>query len=732
MVPSVSLLQVTRVVVDERAAPWGKALADIDGDGVLEVIVGGGGLGGHVYWYQYPAWARFQIGTTGGGDDLQVGDLDGDGAVDVVVNGGEIIWYENPRGKGGDPRAPWVRHVIDPSTGSHDLVLGDVDGDGRLDAVIRTTLGPTILYLQRGADSWIKVPFATAPDGQGLALADLNRDGRVDIVGNGYWLEQPSDPVQGTWVRHAIGPWGPGASVAVADINGDGRPDVVIAASESGVGELAWFEAPPDPIGGMWSRHDVDTVNDVHRFHVLDANGDGQADIVFAEMHQSGRGFRRVGIYFNAGRGASWTLQVLDHGGSHNIAVGNIEGQGGIGILGANWSPDAPDGGAVTLWRLGPRRSASTGWTYIAVDKQKTDAAFGLAFSDLDGDGRLDIVSGRYWYRNPGGDLTGTWQRHEIHRTSDAMLALDVDGDGRPDVIAQGPAGDGSAVFWHKPLDAAATRWSTVAVGKVPGVSRDLPGQGYVVARLEPGPRPQIVLAGDFGLYYFRIPDQPAAGGWPRVQIAGDATQEGIDAGDIDGDGRVDVAGSAHLDPRAPGREVVWWRNPGIGAGSWTRHAVGTTAVEIDRLRLPDINGDGRLDIVVTDTEYRRGFGNLYWFEHLRGGRWLRHLIAGNLGALHSLDMGDLNGDGQVDLVVGEHRGHGLRIIIWENVGRGATWRARVIDAGKESHLGTRLADLRGHGPLDIVSIAFDTSQFVHLWRYDGMKPAKPAGSQGH
>jgi FG-GAP-like repeat len=108
-------LSFSRIVLDAKQSPWGKAIGDMDGDGFPDVLAGF--ACGGVYWYAYPTWTKHFIGNNGG-DDLQVADINNDGAVDVITNGEQIVWYENPRGDGGDPGANrWRKHVIDSTTG---------------------------------------------------------------------------------------------------------------------------------------------------------------------------------------------------------------------------------------------------------------------------------------------------------------------------------------------------------------------------------------------------------------------------------------------------------------------------------------------------------------------------------------------------------------------------------------------------------------------------------------
>lgn len=343
-----------RITIEPDQAPWGKNFGDVNGDGYLDILEGGGSLGNNVYWYRYPDWQKFLIGTQSGGDDLQVADINGDGALDVVVNAAPVAWYENPAGSGGNPEGQWQHHQI-ASHRSHDIQIADINADGKPDVVLRMAnsgFNPSArIYIQVTEDDWDVITLWSDNDGTGgLAVADVDGDGRLDVIGDGFWSRQPETGIMngGNWVRYDIGPWPNGSSIDTADLNGDGNLDVTLAVSEVGIGAIAWYEAPDDPLTQPWVRHDIGTVEDVHRHHLVDINNDGDLDIVFAEMYQGA--YDRVGIYNNDGTAMNWTLQVLETHASHNIAVGDVDNDGDIDIVGANWRPIAPAGGDLFLW----------------------------------------------------------------------------------------------------------------------------------------------------------------------------------------------------------------------------------------------------------------------------------------------------------------------------------------------------------------------------------------------
>lgn len=354
-------IRFDRVVVDEQGPkdPWAKIFADIDGDGFVDIVIGG--RTGPLVWYAYPDWSKAQVCKGGYNTvDGEAGDVDGDGDLDIVMGG--LLWYENPRPAGDPVRDAWRAHkVADHPT--HDVELGDLDNDGHLDIVTRDqsdfgqNAGDKIhLWYQKPNAPWTH-KVIDCPHGEGLELHDLDGDGDLDIVIGGIWFENRSD---GSWPAHPFGQWHPSATVQIADINKDGRPDVVLSPSElkGNFYRLSWFEGPEDTRSPNWSEHVIaDRVECViHGLVTADINGDGLVDVVSAEMHQSADPDEVI-LYLNQQQGTSWTKQVISTKGSHYIQVADVGSDGDLDIVGANWSgPYQP----IELWlnRLSDRNAA--------------------------------------------------------------------------------------------------------------------------------------------------------------------------------------------------------------------------------------------------------------------------------------------------------------------------------------------------------------------------------------
>jgi hypothetical protein len=366
-------------------------------------------------------------------------------------------------------------------------------------------------------------------------------------------------------------------------------------------------------------------------------------------------------------------------------------------------------------------------WHYIQVDDQRSkwgDYAepewlryFGQSMGDVNGDGLLDIVAGRHVYLNPGVGLIGRWEKQDLGLNVDAILMVDVDGDSQADVIGQALPD----MYWLEAPVTADGNWEARKIGSVPATSHTN-SQGFVAADIFSAGKTEILIAGNGNIYAFIVPANPESDPWERYLVAQKTSDEGIGVGDIDRDGDIDIAAG-----RRKGEEpllLLWWENPGSQTGDWTAHPTGETSHPIDRVEVADVNGDDRADIIVAEERWpgEEPDGSVFVFEqpnHPKSPAWRRVTIVTQYST-NNLDVADMDRDGDIDLITCEHKGPNPKLQIWENNGSGR-FKERVIDRGKESHLGSQVADLEGDGDLDIVSIAWDRHPYLHLWRNDAI-----------
>jgi hypothetical protein len=726
-----------------------RAVGDVDGDGRGDIVAAGGAdadssaYQGTLAWYAYPDFAKHVLGDAadlGYVADIELADVDGDGDLDLVLPDSRkeayrrIFWYENARPAGDPAVGLWPRHLVaelGPGPAIKDLVVVDLDRDGRLDLVTRLNDG-LAFWLQREEGAWAQRLIQGLHRNEGMDAGDLDSDGDPDLALNGYWLETPADPLQDEFREHVIddkwftqheGGWrANNCRVCVADVDRDGRQDVLLTSSEYMDFPVSWYDSDPRH-PDRWREHRIGQLDYGHSLLAADMDDDGDTDVIAAEMPRYDAPWP-VLVYRNLdGAGRQWFPQTLsDTTGSYILAVGDLGGDGDLDLVGGR-SFDRPP---LEIWEnhLLDDRLALARWTVLCADStrekivysgdEKPRKAMGLALADLTGDGLCDIASGRYFYRNPGGCLSGPWPRTTFPEPLDALLALDVDGDARADLIGRTL----HDLCWIEARDAAGTAWEVHHVGVLP---EDPHGssQGYRAAQIVPGGRQEIVLVSGRTLLYFTVPDDPSATPWPAVVVSETCVAEGIAVGDVNGDGRLDVAGSVRGEE---GTDAVWWENPGDGVALWTAHRLGHTPRSGDRFELADLNADGRLDLVVSEETRTDGAG-LYWFaqpDDPTQEDWPRTRLA-EQWTTNSLDVADLDRDGDLDIVCAEHRGP-QRVQIWENLGGGAAWRERVISRGVENHLGARTVDLDGDGDLDLVGIAWDAFPFLHIWRNDAVR----------
>jgi len=302
--------------IDDYYFTWGTSVADVNRDGILDIVTG-------PYYYPGPDYtvkreiSLAQTFAPGREFDttmvIYTGDFTGDGWADLLVATLDIplTLYRNPRGE----LRRWDKYTIGPKVSSEIAIFADMNGDGKKEIVFTTSAGRRginkIVYAAPDPDNptgeWIIHPISEpGPWGpHGMGVGDITGDGTPDVLmSNGWWEHPPRGGSQKLWTYHpvAFNPDDPsertfrsgGAAMAVYDVNGDGLSDVVTSVYAHGFG-LAWFEQKRDTGGNIsFVRHmimdDFSTRNaggvtftEGHGSTFADMDGDGIPDFVIGK-----------------------------------------------------------------------------------------------------------------------------------------------------------------------------------------------------------------------------------------------------------------------------------------------------------------------------------------------------------------------------------------------------------------------------------------------------------------
>lgn len=350
---------------------------------------------------------------------------------------------------------------------------------------------------------------------EGVAVADVNRDGKIDVLAGNLWYEAPK------WIPHEIAPVTPfdgakGYSNSfvnyVADLNNDGWPDQILI-DTPGIPPVLWRENPKGK-AGAWATHKIaaNACNESPAFARLTNTGNKNPLLVFSLNDEQM-------VWLEPGKTAESEFIVhpisdkfpKDDANkvrgafrySHGLGVGDINGDGREDVVIRSGYWEAP---------ADPKTSP---WKFVAANLGEECAQ--MQVYDVNGDGLNDVIAssahriGVWWYEQTKG--TGQFVKHTIDDSfsqSHSLELADINGDGLKDIVtgkrfwAHGPTGDvnpsdPAIVYWYElKREAGSVRWVRHTIDTDSGV-----GTQFVVADMNGDKRPDVITSNKKGVFVF-------------------------------------------------------------------------------------------------------------------------------------------------------------------------------------------------------------------------------------
>ncbi|MHB8853953.1 MAG: T9SS type A sorting domain-containing protein [Ignavibacteriaceae bacterium] len=610
-----------------------------------------------------------------------IGDLNGDGLPDLAVTndgGTTVSVFLNTTVPGASTPSFTAKTDFTTGTSPYSVCIGDLNGDGMPDLAVANYHSSTVsVFLNTTAPGASTPSFAAKTDfttGAGpfsVCIGDLNGDGKPDlVVGNSASttvsvLLNTTTPGASTPSFTAKTDFTTGTnpySVCIGDLNGDGKPDLAVANNVSNtVSVFLNTTAPGASTPSFTAKTDFTTGTSPYSVCIGDLNGDGMPDLTVANRGAP----PTVSVFLNTTTPGASTLSFAANTdfttgtGAVSVCIGDLNGDGMPDLAVTNQGSNT-----VSVFLNITTPGASTPSFTAKTDFTTGTSPYSVCIGDLNGDGKSDLAVANQSsitvsvllnttvFGAAAPSFTATTNFNTGGASPYSVCIGDLNGDGKPDLVVPDQGSDLVSVYMNTTTPGAnAPTFAAVA--------------------------------------YFGTGSQP----------------QSVCIGDLNGDGKPDIA----VANSGTNTVSVLLNNtsPGVTTPSFSAKTDLTTDYYPSSICIGDLNGDGKPDLITANPGGSGPVSVLLNTTALGASTpSFSAKTSFTIGGAYSICIGDLNGDGKPDLVVGNQSGFAVSVLLNTTTPGASTpsFTAKTSVATGSFPFSVSMGDLNGDGKLDIAT----------------------------